>query len=97
MKKKLTEGNNNQYLDIAAQALQLNREEDPKESQRKKPGRPVKEDAVKRTDHRLSIYINKDLYSFWKERNEKTNSSMANVINMLLYEEMERIKHNEQL
>ncbi len=63
-------------------------------TEKRRPGRPTKEDAVKRTDHRLSVYINHDLYEFWTDRNRKTNSNMAAVINTLLYNEMEKIKRN---
>ncbi len=61
--------------------------------EKKKPGRPSKEEnAVKVKDHRLSVYINNEIYDFWMERNSKTKSTMAAVINTLLYEEMERLK-----
>lgn len=61
--------------------------------EKRKPGRPSKETAaVKRKDHRLNVFINHDIYEFWTDRNKKTNSNMAAVINTLLYDEMERIK-----
>ena len=60
---------------------------------KRRPGRPSKkENAVYKKDHRLSVFINQDIFEFWTDRNKKTNSTMASVINTLLYDEMERIK-----
>ena len=89
MSKKL-EAKANNYMDIVSTALQADTE--PEEKKRR--GRPTKQDAVKRTDHRLSVYINNDLYDFWTEQNKKVNGNMAGLINRLLYEEMERTKRN---
>jgi hypothetical protein len=61
-----------------------------KATEKRRPGRPKKEDAVKRVNHRLTVYINNDLYEYWTERNQRSNGNMAALINRLLYEEMER-------
>ena len=96
MSKKLKEGANNPYTAIVEDALQGSGSGDrsgQEPAEKRRPGRPTKQDAVKRTDHRLSVYINNDLYEYWTDRNRKTNGNMAAVINRLLYEEMERLKN----
>ena len=99
--KKLEQAmQNNAYTDIVRQAVaqpKMQEEVKPKAKEPQTPGknkvgRPKKENAVKATSHRLSVYINPELYKFWTEYNEKTNGNMANLINTLLYNEMERIK-----
>lgn len=64
------------------------------EREKRRPGRPMKEGAVKRTDKRVNIYVKREIYDFWSDRNEKTGEPITATINRLLFEEMERIKLN---
>lgn len=69
-------------------------EEPKKENQATKTtgkvGRPAKANKVKEIDHRLSVYINAELYDYWKAETEAEHSNMATLINQLLKAEKER-------
>ena len=61
---------------------------------KRRPGRPYKDGAVKRTDRRVNFFIKRAIYDYWSERNEQTGETMTGLVNRLLYEEMERLKVN---
>ena len=64
------------------------------EGEKRRPGRPMKEGAVKRTDQRVNTWIKRETYNYWSDRNSKSGETMTSLINRLLYEERERIERN---
>lgn len=64
------------------------------EREKRRPGRPMKEGAVKRTDQRINCWIKRETYDYWHDRNSKSGETMSSLINRLLYEEREKIERN---